>query len=202
MRRFFSGLLFVTTALLSTQAHADSVFPITVSFTYNTSTYDLGELSGNVDIDPDTGVITGIDATFENQLGSFSFTGAPEFQNPSPGGYLGAFLANGGQFDPNGAQFLLLLDTPSLVNFTGAFICSDSHQCDGYQSDIQVNDPSNEQGYDNIILLDGTLGVPPVGDTGAGADVPEPSSVMLLGTGIVLCGCAFRRKLRGRVHPW
>jgi len=208
MRRFFSGLLFVTVALLSTQAHADSVFPISVSFTYNTSTYNLGDLSGTVDIDTDSGLITGIDATFsEDQLGSFSFTGAPEYQNPSPGGYLGAFLtSNGGEFDNNGAQLLLLLDTPSLVNFTGSFICSDTHQCadssgDTYQTDIQVNDPSNEQGYDNVLLLDGTLGTPPVVDTGAGSDIPEPCSSVLFGTGLVLCGCVFRRKLRALSSP-
>ena len=92
----------------------------------------------------------------------------------------------------NGA--LAFADTNSTVSsatqnweqFTRTFIASGASTTIGFRNADPASD--NDNGLDNVVLTD--LG-PPV------AGVPEPSTLLLLGSGLVGLGLAWRRRHRG-----
>jgi hypothetical protein len=154
-------------------AHADDLISGGSLTEVNASTFNLtgvttgsgGTVTGTVDIDTTNGVITGIDALYSGDGMTESFIGSPGDQNfPFFGDYVGFFdSTNGDQGHPGGAQFAMLLPVSTLVGYTGSDICSTSETC---------------LGSSNVVSVVYQYSSP-------APAVPEPSSLMLLGTGLL-----------------
>ncbi len=175
MRRLLIAISVVAGLALSTSAHADT-FPIT-------STLSSGTLLGTITIDVVTGVATAGDFTIVSNGTTFVFSGADvNYSAPySVDTYFASFV------DTTATDsFSLVLPTVSLVGYTGGPICSYALLCDGGTvSGFFDNSSANSGVYPSV---DGFVG-------SAAPAVPEPSSLVLLATGVTAAAGAFRRRL-------
>lgn len=158
-------------------AHADT-FNI---FNLN-SVLQNGTATGTVTLNSTIGKFTNsnIRYVYTNSSGTnlITFTGAG-VDNGSGTGYNSTLFSTSVSPD---ITFQLALPLLSLKNYGGGSLCTSSAQCGTYDSSVQY------QSSDFADVTSGTLTLPPVAVT------PEPSSLLLLGTGVLVIGSFIKRR--------
>jgi hypothetical protein len=190
LRRSFLPLCLL--ALSTFAAHADTVstFDISGSTAPNES-FGTGSLSGTLTIDTTTGVVTGIDILLNVPIPSLSsfetfvFESAPTSHEEVISNIFVIALKDGSI-----ESFGLALPVSSLVGYTGGPVCSGTNPCiSGASSTVS---PLLGDYFSNPQSATLTLETPITTDP---SPVPEPSSLTLMGTGVIGAFCTLRRKL-------
>jgi hypothetical protein len=153
-----------------TPAHADTIFNVAGTFTNGSS------LTGSVTIDA-TGDVTGGSFTLGTGTGvsstvSFSSLIAGSMMNLGGGEFAASFATSG---NPTGAPFITII-------FSAGNICSDARTCNG---------DSTQFSLDGEIFTDLA--------TGGVTNTPEPSTYLLLGSGLVGLGLLRRKRLANNI---
>ena len=187
MHRSFPAFLIGLISLTPAIAHADSVFTVKGVLA------DGGTASGSLTIDQN-GYADATPITVLDNGQSYVFGGQfiqLQYGSTSSGGqYVPIYTANGGNNPPNGVGDLVLaFSQTSLLNFTGGALCSTSTPC------------TNNFAASNFEYYLPALGrvTPPIDFTSLtatplAAATPEPSSLLLLCTGVA--GLAARYRYR------
>jgi PEP-CTERM motif len=198
MRRIMLFLA-VLALFLPLAAHADHLDTVSIFNFTNVATNDGasgGALTGTLDVDITAGDFYAINATYTSVDSNTTFT------VPDPGGafftngYVGFFNSTAGDpSQPGGAQLALLLPPLSMVGYAGGNICSFANQCGGVISTVYTYDgtgvTSNSEAFNTgelDFVSSFTVDVP------GPSPVPEPSSLMLLGTGLLGAVGVVRRR--------
>jgi hypothetical protein len=171
-------------------AHADTIstFSLTdVTFT-NLPSWSV---TGTVTIDTTIGSPTGSDIQISTPGGTIDFSGI---------GW--SLIGNPSELNIFGGQdtYILRLNLPTapltvsngvvsggLYGYSGGSLCTDPNPCQGFQGISELSDLTINTNYDfqtGSLVLD----EPP-------AATPEPSSIALLGTGLLGAAGAIRRKI-------
>ncbi len=158
-------------------ARADTFVPFQLNATFANG----GTISGTVDLDTDsTLAVSSFDTTANLTLvqGNTSYTFSGHNGGFEQVGGTSPYIALGFATTPD--QFDLLLPTTSLASFTGG-LCTSANPCDGKASQLPLSL------FSRIAVTSGTF-------TEIAA-TPEPSGVVLLGTGLLGALGAVRRRL-------
>jgi hypothetical protein len=177
MRHNLSALLLAAVSLaIPIAAHAK-----TITFDLTNFTFDSGATaSGTINIDVTTGQLLSANITY---IGTSTYVFKGAFQDQ---GVFGGNQYYGDLFtlpDGNGFDFDIDIPLTSLVGYTGGVICTSASQCSGGFAGGLTPYP-NTNNYDYSAT--GTLTASPV---------PEPSSVLLFGTGLLGVVGSIRRRL-------
>ena len=171
-------LALVTASLLATSvlSKADTISIFNLAGVTTTGS----TLSGTVTLNVTTGRFTdsSIKALYNGT--TYTYSGAP-ISTTSGTGYSSIDFAGTGAtalYD-----FDLILPTASLIGYTGGALCSTSSTCGGRVSAVEVT----LTGSDTAQVTSGTL-------TPAAAVTPEPSGLVLLGTGVLATTTLLRKR--------
>lgn len=179
MRRYIYLLAAAVIAVSSLYAHADTIS----TFDLNNFVFLSGAVSsGTITIDTTTGVATGLNFNYSSSHGTLSFQEINTQESPD-GTYYEVFDV----VSDNPVQLLkLLFPGPSLVNYAGGVDCTISSPdlCATVLVYNGVELFDDHATFEDITLVSSTT-------TGA---VPEPASLVLLGTGLLGGVAAIRRK--------
>lgn len=171
--RFTKYALILGVAVLAmglTPAHADTIFNVSGTFTNGSS------LTGTVSIDA-TGDVTGGSFTLGTGTGvpttvSFSSLIAGSMMNLGGGEFAATFATSG---NPTGVPFITII-------FSAGNICSNANSCNGDATQFSLDGET----FTNL----GTGGV---------TNTPEPSTYLLLGSGLVGLGLLRRKRLANTI---
>ncbi len=193
MRRVVSSLLSALVMSLGTAvAHADTVQLFNVSGDFldptqpNCGSCTVGSFGGTLTIDITAGTVLSGNLSATTPTGGYSVSGVPSGQEPIGGGGRYDLIDD---YEVSLGSFFLALDIPeTLVGYTGGALCSYD---DSFLSGCEGLVPPL-----SYLALDSTYFVYD-GATTPGALVvsPEPSTLMLLGTGVLGAAGAVRRRL-------
>jgi hypothetical protein len=183
-------------------AHADTFDTVsTFTFTGVTTNFNLepGTVTGTLDIDVTAGTIYGVNATFTSATqGTFGFTAAPSDGNQQADffgdGYV-AFIDSTVGGNPGDAQIALLLPPLGLLaGYNGGNICSNANSCNNIVSTVYV--PAFTQTTTGNEFDDGSLVFLSSRIVDIPSAIPEPSSLVFLGTGMLGAVGSMRRRFR------
>jgi hypothetical protein len=163
-------------------AHADTIN------TYNLNeTFGNGNATGSITQNATTGVFSASNIAYSAFLTSATFMGAATSSTD-----LGAF--NKVVFGSSNPLYTLTLFLPvdSLVGYTGGSICTTNAACSGNISNVALAGVANNATAGMLTLTSSVT--PPVTVTPPAAVTPEPSSLILLGTGLLGMGAMLRRR--------
>ncbi len=207
MRRFFVSLGLLSLLSFSVAAHADTIPAGTYTFSAETKVLEstpTDALSGTLTIGSN-GLVTAANITLTDlYLGQITFTGNNGISAAGPDGW--DPLADHVDLESSGTSSkdigwsgqLVLYYLPMLDSNGNITVCIQGVVCNDYQkSYVHIYSPntpaSDFNNYNPDPLISGsiTASAPTSGPT---AVTPEPSSLTLLGTGILACAGLARRK--------
>lgn len=189
-KRIYSLIATVAITLPSLAAHADTIS----TFTVTNGTFRSGATAtGTVTIDTTIGTITGIDVTYRRGTTVDEFLGLTD-QAEQPANNLYGFNANDGA----DGDFDFAIETGSLVGYAGGVLCSMDNgvacPVPGEPAAFFATDVIFDNSYLNADILQSGSLVLTSSETDTSV-TPEPSSIALLGTGLIGMAGIFRRKL-------
>jgi hypothetical protein len=160
-------------------AHADTIN------TYNLNeTFALGSAAGTVTLNATTGVFTASNITF-SYLGNTTFSGAPT-SAIDLGAYNKVVFSSTNALVPT---LTLFLPVDSLVSYAGGSVCTVGQSCSANSSYVSVLGIGADSATAGSLTL--TSSVTP---TAPVAVTPEPSSLILLATGLLGMGGLMSRR--------